>query len=321
MMKTFAKISLATTLLAACGTPMTEVDAGGPDPDLPPLAAYVETPDAFTPTTADVASCLLTGMAPPGGDRINVEFQLRDFQDDFYVDGATVWVFADNVIADACAAPNCQEFTTNAMGNFPGVMVEANSWYAYRVLPFEGETPRTTVFGVFQYNEPAPATAGPVEGSSVSGTTIDLIPALLGITREEGRAIVAGRVTDCADNNVEGAIIKIFDPDGNYIEPGVRSTDPNYHYFMGLVMGNVPDQTAEHTAGDGLYVVPQVPLASGETRPYRVEAWANHASGGGYQRVSCEAARIFADSVTILNLTPERVDAPQSCLDTREPRP
>jgi len=287
----------------------TGEDAGMMTSDLPPLEAYVETPTAFEPTAADF-SCLGTRTRPTAGDTIDVTFELRDFQDGFDVPDAMAWIFADNVITNECGA-TCQEVTTDGSGNAT-IQLPANDWYAYRIFPFEGPSDRLTVFGVFQYNEPAPAmSGGSVEGNSVSGTTIDLIPALLGITREEGRAIVAGRITDCVDDhNIANVEVRIYDPDGNYIEPGMRTTDPRYHYWMGVVMGNVPDQNAESTSADGLYVVPQVPYV--DDRPYRVEAWANYE--GTYQRISCESARIFQDSVTILNLGPLRADADPACM-------
>lgn len=309
MRKIFA-IASALALLGCDGTAATDAGVdGGLTVDLPPAEAFTEGATAFEPAPLDY-SCLGTATAPAGGADIAVQFQLLDFQDDFAVVDTDVWLFTDNTIANDCSGPMCQAFRTDAMGN-ANVTMPAGGWYSYRILPHDGPTPGRRVFGVFQYNEPAPAAAGgSVQGSSVSGTTIDLIPALLGITREEGRAIVAGRIYDCADSNVANAIVRIYDPDGNFIEPGVRSTDPNYHYFTGLVTGNVPAQEAEYSAGDGLYVAPQIPLL--DDRPYRVEGWANY--GGRFQRVSCEAARIFTDSVTILNLGPMRADADPSCM-------
>ncbi len=305
----FALLALGLSACGGGGGSDAGSDTGVMLSDLPPLEAYTEGATAFEATTADY-SCLGTRTAPTGGAPIDVEFQLRDFQDGFEVPGATVWLFDDNMIANECVGA-CQNFTTDGLGNAT-VRLPAGGWYAYRVLPFDGPTARTTVFGVFQYNEPAPmAAGGAVEGNSISGTTIDLIPALLGITREAGRAIVAGRFTDCVDeHNIANLQVRIYDPDGNFIQPGGRTTDPNYHYFMGLVTGNVPDQTAQFSASDGLYVVPQVPLV--DDRPYRVEAWGN--LDGVEQRISCESARLFTDSITILNLGPMRADPDPVCL-------
>lgn len=298
--------------LAACDGGDGDADAGaGLDAgavDLPELEAFVEEEAAFAPATLDL-SCLGTRTQPEAGDPIDVTFQLRDFQDEFEVPEVDVWLFSDNEIADSCDGASCQAFTTDAMGDAT-VTVPANGWYAYRVLPKMGPTRGTTVFGVFQYNEAAPASAGEsVQGQSVSGSTVDLIPALLGIPREPGRAIVAGTVQDCNEANLANAIVRIFDPDGNLVEEGTRTEDPHYHYFNGNAENNLPDQTATHTAADGLYVVPQVPVA--DERPYRMEAWAE--VDGELTRIACESARIFPDAVTILNLQPLRADAPASC--------
>jgi hypothetical protein len=265
--------------------------------------------EEFVPRDLDF-SCIGSRTQPTPGESISVEFMLRDFQDDFEVVDTEVWLFTDNVIRDTCAAPDCQTFTTDSMGNGM-VMMPAEGWYAYRVIAREGETRGTTVFSVFQYNEPAPAMAGgSVEGNSVSGSTIELIPALLGITREPGRAIVSGRLEDCNGNYVQNAIVRLYDPDGNFVEDGSLASEPSYHYFNGNPDSNLPNQEETHSNTDGLYVVVQVPVL--DERPYRVEAWAT--IGGETQRVGCESARIFEDAVTILNIGPERADADPACM-------
>ena len=310
-MRIFFAIAGVLVLGGCDGTTATDAGVdGGIFVDLPSAEAFTEGVTAFEPAPLDY-SCLGTATAPIGGADVAVTFQLLDFQDDFVVVDTDVWLFTDNTIANDCSGPMCQAFRTDSIMGNANVTMPAGGWYSYRVLPHDGPTMGRRVFGVFQYNEPAPAAAGgSVEGNSVSGTTINLIPNLLGITREEGRAIVAGRFHDCVDSNVANAIVRIYDPDGNFIEPGLRATDPNYHYFTGLVTGNIPAQEAEYSAADGLYVALQIPWL--DDRPYIVEGWANY--GGEFQRVSCEAARIFTDSVTILNLGPMRQDADPACM-------
>ncbi|GAB5542670.1 MAG: hypothetical protein SangKO_024300 [Sandaracinaceae bacterium] len=276
-------------------------------PDLPASAAYREEGEAFEPVSLDWG-CLDTGVEPTPGEPVDVTFNLIDFQDDFPVDDVEVWLFSDNEIANDCSGPMCQMFTTGTDGSAM-VTLPANGWYAYRVLPKDGPTRQQSVFGVFQYNEPAPASAGPVEGNSVSGKTIDLIPALLGISREEGTATVSGRITDCGGGFVENAVIRLYDPDGNLVEQGDLGDEPSYHFFNGDASNNLPDQARETSHRDGLYVVVQVPVI--DDRPYRVEAYAN--VDGETRLVGCESARIFRDAVTILNMTPLRTDAPASC--------
>lgn len=287
------------------------MEDAGPMIELPPPSeAYTEGATDFMETTLDL-SCRGTRTAPVGGAPVDVEFQLRDFQDEFEVPDITVDVFTNNMISDSCVAPDCQSEITDSMGNAT-VSMPAGGWYAYRVHPYTDMGSRMrSVFQVFQYNEPAPeSSGGTVTGQSVSGITIDLIPALLGFTREEGRAIIAGRIHDCNDANIANARVRVFDPDGNFIEPTGRAEDAADYYFSGVVMGNVPDQLATESRPDGLYVVPQVEYI--DDRPYRVEAWAN--VDGELTRIGCETARIFTDSVTILNVGPERADGAPECM-------
>lgn len=292
-----------------CGGTVVTPDAG-PAPDLDPLAAYEEQgmdEDAtFVPRALDYA-CLRERVRPTPGDPVETTFQLRDFQDDFVVEEADVWVFSDNVIADECGGPTCTTLTTDAEGN-ASVTLPAGGWYAYRVVPKEGFTPMLTIFGVFQYNEPAPLVAGEaVVGNSVSGSTIELIPATLGISRTDGLALVAGRIEDCNGGFVENAIVRLYDPDG---EPVVgTASGPFFHYFNGDAGNNTPAQGETDTNADGLYVVAELPVVS--DRPYRVEAWGE--IDGRLEILGCESARIFPNAVTILNLGPIRADAPEAC--------
>jgi hypothetical protein len=313
----FALIAALWCGLVGCGpSAPVETDAGTPaafsTPELDPLAAYTETPDAFVPATLDY-SCLGSRTRPVGGDPVDVTFQLRDFQDGVPVKETDVWLFTDDVIADQCAAPDCTMFTTDASGNAM-VTMPAGGWYAYRVLPKMGLTSSSTVFAVFQYNEPAPAAGGmAVTGNSVSGVTIDLVPRTLGVERVPGRAILAGRIADCNDAFVENAIVRVYDADGEPMLPGELNDQPHYNYFAGIPMNegsNLPNLLQAASNVDGLYTVIQVPV-NDDGRPYRVEAWGE--LDGELTLLACEEARIFGDAVTILNLDPRRSDAPASC--------
>jgi hypothetical protein len=295
-------------LIAGCW----DDDTGPRPPDLLlPVAAWEEvaTPTPlFVEATLDY-SCLGTITQPAPGATVSSTFALQDFQTDDPVGGVDVWLFTNNWITDTCPAADCQMFTTDASGN---AMVDllANGWYAYRVFPKMGISAGSTVFAVFQYNEPSPATSGQtVIGNSVSGSTIELIPATLGIPRTPGRALVAGRIMDCAEHFIQNVQIRLFDPDGNEIFAGMTNEDPHFSYFNGNAADTLPNQTQLWSNSDGLYVLVQVPVLN--DRPYRVEAWG--ILDGTFQKLSCEAARIFPDAVTILNMTPMRSDAPAGC--------
>lgn len=291
------------------GPPVAACDVPG---DLTALTANTENTatEVFEPATLDYA-CLGARNMPVGGAAVDTTFHLVDFQDDFDVANAEVWLFTDNTIANDCVAPNCQTLTTNDMGRAMATL-PAGGWYAYRVLPYDDPFSRMSdIFGVFQYNEPAPANGGDtVQGNSVNGVTIDLIPSLLGITRADGLAMIAGRIEDCSGQFVENAVVRIYDPDGNCIEEGLMNDDPHIHYFNGDASNNLPDQAETDSNTDGLYLIVHVPPDTAD-RPFRVEAWGN--LGGEQTLLACEAVRIFPDAVTILNMIPLRADAPAEC--------
>lgn len=304
--RTFSWLSIA---LVSCGpSAPAEPDAGGAQ--LEPIKAYREvevgTRVEYQEASIDY-SCRRLATQPTPGDPVEVTFQLRDFQEGFPVDDTDVWLFSNNVIADECNPPSCQSFTTDRDGNAT-VQLPANGWYAYRVHPKMGLSAMSTVFAVFQYNEPAPPAAGQaVVGNSVSKATIELIPSLLGINRTDGRALVAGRIQDCAGNYVQNAIVRLYDPNGELVETGPDG--PFIHYFNGEADNSLPDLDATVSSEDGLYVAIEVPVLSDE--PYRVEAWGM--LDGRLTLLGCEAARIFEDAVTILNMTPVRADGPEGC--------
>lgn len=303
-----AVLALALGIVACGGNTNPVRDSGAPPvPELDPLAAYEQTSTAYVETTLDY-SCLGTLTEPTGGDRVSTTFELRDFQNGFTVDDTEVWLFDDNQIADTCDPPFCQSVTTNANGDAVASL-PASGWIAYRVLPKMGLSRMTTVFGVFQYNFAIPATAGgSVTGNSVSGSTIDLIPATLGISRTPGLALVAGRIRDCGGASVENAIVRLYDPSGAPVLEGERTEDPHFHYFSGEVMRNLPNVNQRDTNTDGLFVLIQIPPADGE---FRLEAWGN--LDGEPTLIGCETARIFEDAVTIMNLNPTRADGPAAC--------
>jgi hypothetical protein len=310
-------IFFASIFAMACDGNSVEPDAGpqvlGCDlPELMPVSASTENPDSetFEPATLDYA-CLGERTRPEGGAALDATFHLIDFQDDFDVPNATVWLFTDNVIADNCAGPSCQILTTDGMGRATA-QLPTGGWYAYRVLPYDDPFSRMSdIFGVFQYNEPAPdASGGTVTGNSVNGVTIDLIPSLLGITRAPGLALIAGRIEDCSGQFVENAVVRIYDPDGNCIEDGPQNDDPHIHYFNGDASNNLPALEVTQSNTDGLYLIVHIP-PDPENRPFRVEAWGD--VDGEPTLIGCETARIFPDAVTILNMIPLRGDAAAEC--------
>lgn len=293
-------VALALSVGVGCGdddAPPATDDAGTTS-DLPVLSTG--TMSAPTTGTPDYA-CLDSRTQPTSGDAVAATFELRDFETDAPVSGARVWLFPENEVRDACDG-TCTEFTTDASGNAM-VSLPANGWYAYRVFPRAGATGSMTVIDSMQYNEPAPSEAGrSVTGNSVSEGTLSLIPAVLGVRRQPGTALLAGTVVDCDETPVYGARVRAFDESGEIVM-GSDVTAPQYRYFNG---DSFPSDSNTFTHADGLYVGVQIPVpASGRIR---VEAWGRPTADSPEVRIGCEAVRVLPDAVTIVNLGPLRAD-------------
>jgi hypothetical protein len=276
-------------------------DDAGTAPSLPVLTTgTIDAPTSGSPNLA----CLGTATQPTPGAPVDVTLELRDFEMDFPVSNTRVWFFRDNEIGESCDAPVCTELMTDSSGNAI-VSAPASGWYAYRVFPRMGATAGMTVIGSMQLNEPAPAAAGSVVANAVSQGTINLIPAVLGIGRQPGTAVLAGTVMDCDETPVYGAIIRLFDGDTE-ITQGELATEPQYRYFDG---DSFPSDSQPHTHVDGLYVGVQIPPPS-TTGSLRIEAWGRPTEADAPRRIGCEATRALADEVTIINIGPERSDYP-----------
>ncbi|UJR81850.1 hypothetical protein [Sandaracinus amylolyticus] len=288
---------------------LSVVGCGGDDAPADPDAGASSLPVLSTGTQLNPATgaadyaCNGTATQPASGADVGTLFQLRDFESDAAVGNTRVWLFRDNVVRDACSAPGCVEFMTNADGDAT-VSLPADGWYAYRVFPREGATAATTVIDSMQYNEPAPAAAdSAVTGNAVSAGTLGLIPAVLDIVRTPGTALLAGTVVDCAGTPVYGAEIRAYSG-STRIEDGQQPSDPHFHYFDG---DSFPSEQGTHTHADGLYVAIHIPLPAATDDVLRIEAW-GRPSEGPPVRIGCEAVRVLADAVTIVNLGPERSD-------------
>ncbi len=290
------------------GTDGGGTDAGPMDPDLP-LAQVgddisPDDPQAIDPATAMPAdfSCVGSVTAPADdGAEISFTLTMEDFQEGNPVPDVCVEFYPDNTLD---TDDTCDGMTTDEEGNIT-VMDNAGSWYAYRVFPHTGPTPATTVVGSVQYNEASPdSDGGDATGNSVSQATINLIPTVLGFRRAEGTAVLAGTLSDCNDDPVYGTIIRVYSPDGTLIAEGRRQSEPHFRYFDG---DDFPNGSQPWSHRDGLYAAANLPVSD---MPVFVELWGRTAEGAPLELLGCETARLFADTVTILNVGPKRSDGP-----------
>jgi hypothetical protein len=286
----------AAMALSACGGGTVMPDAG------PPLilpAAMADT-DGDPENGAEAAAnfgCVGTRSAPAAGAVGTFTGHFYDFQTDTTnVTAAMVEVYSDNVVAGSCGA-GCMAYTTDAAGDAQ-IMLAQDAWFAYRVA--SNGTYVTTI----GYNRGAPAAGGTIQLPVVAQTTLNFIPMLYRRTRVPGTGVVAGELTDCDGNSVEGAIVRLF-RDGVEVIPGTGMMDYFAGYF-GEATG-LPDARADNTTANGLYAAANV---AATTDLVRIELWATETEGGSPMRVACEAIQVAADAVSVISVGPTRGDYP-----------
>jgi hypothetical protein len=247
---------------------------------------------------------------------VAVAMTVKDFESDNPVDNVVVQFYRNNELPPpmggtfSCTDSGfpCQMGTSDAAGVVPAVMDAGESWYAYFIKGRTGPTPASTPVDTAQYNEAAGAS---VTGNSVAQSTLNIIPTVLGLTRQSGTAIVAGTVYDCADEPVRGLVVRMFKEDGDnttatgdtFIPDSGTRTGPGFRYFDG---DGFPAGDQPYSNVDGLYAAANLPVDA----PVRVEAWYNAgtASAPDPQLWGCERIRVFPNGVTIVNIRPTRSD-------------
>lgn len=315
----FLGLSIALVLAGGCGD-----DAGGEDAGPRPMdgggtdagPGEVTLPEAqlgnyepaepmgFDPTGPANYACHGSGVTPTPGDAVSFTLRIEDFQEGNPLEGVCLKFYADNdvPVSDSCdgdAVMSDEDGEVTVMGMEGG-------WYAYRVFPKEGPTAGLTVSGSVQFNEVTPGEGGSQAANAVSQATLDLIPTVLGFPRSPGTAIVAGAVRDCDDENVFGTQIRLYRADGSEILEGRMASDPHIRYFDG---DDFPSAMQQWTNGDGLYASANIPVPS-EGAGVLIEVWGRRSGDAEPVLLGCEEGRVYADTVTIVNVTPLRSDAP-----------
>lgn len=285
---------------------MTGDDAGpGGNPfrpeGLPPASlgeGGTDGPTADTTSPAGLA-CIGTAMAPTGGEDTTFTLEIREFNSGNPYEGLDVCFFPDNEVSvSSCTG---QMVTTDASGNV-SVTAPLGGWYAYRVFANDlGGGASSNIQDSIQVNEVAPSDSA--QGNSVSQGTLGLIPAVLGLTRADGTALVAGTVQDCAGDPLYGTVVRMYDG-GTLLEETDESVTPKYRYFDG---DSFPSNSNTWTHVDGLYAAANIPaVASGST--ITVEVWGE--VEGEFQVIGCEEIVALPNAISIVNVGPLRADGP-----------
>lgn len=290
--------------LFACGETEKETDTASTDTgETTETSMFDSIVYVDTVPTGDM-SCFAEGYSDAWAEQsvaadavtdISIAGAVIDFETDEPVADASIEVYYSNTVY---GAPD-QSYTSDGAGNFSGTVPSCTP-YAYRVStdPDLGATKVT-----IESSQIDGLTATGSEYNSVSIDTYNVIPALLGISPDVDKGIVAGTAYDCAGEPLEFAQIVVTDADGNIPESEV------VRYFV----DSFPSRLQEWTSEDGLFVVVNIPEGDWTVNMYVADG------NGGHLLMAQSPVKVFADSINISSVYTSFGDGvryPESCLAT-----
>jgi hypothetical protein len=224
---------------------------------------------------------------------ISLDAEVIDFESDDPVEEAFVDIFWSNTVSGTSDSSD-----VSAEDGSASIEVEACSPFSYRVYtdPALEETKVT-----IEANTVEKPTSTATELNSVSSATYRVITALMGISPDDDKGLVAGTMYDCNEEAIEGAQVVVRDVDGNIPESLVVK------YFV----DDFPNRTQEWTSADGLWLAVNVPAGT-----WFVDAYVSDGAGGHTVKGST-AIEVSADSINISNIHTgfgDGIKYPESCL-------
>jgi len=233
--------------------------------------------------------------------------EVLDFQTDNPVDEATVQIYlVDGIFgapdhqltsdlngAVSAAMPTCEPFTYRSSTD-PALDQTKVTIESHDVLPYSN----TDVVSH--------------EMNSVSSATYKLIPALIGISPDVNKGVVAGVVYDCNGDPMAGAQVLAKSSGGDILDGGIIGTGAVDGVKAGYFVDEYPSRTQIETSSDGIWVLVDVP--AGEVT---VEAYVSDGSGG-YRHLASTQLEVLEDSINISSVyagIADGVKMPESCLE------
>ena len=140
--------------------------------------------------------------------------------------------------------------------------------------------------------------------NSVSTTTYQLIPSLLGVSVETDKGTVAGTAYDINDRAIEGAQVVVKSMADDSIPDNVV-----VKYFV----NSFPNRDQPETSADGLWVAINIPPGDWKVEMYVADG------AGGHLFMGQTVLKVFGDSINVSNIYTgyDSVKYPESCLAAR----
>ena len=280
---------LTMMLLVACGDKDETTDDTGTT-DLFGTFVFVTDPEGNTksePSAGDL-SCytpgdtwLTTSADPSCVAEQSFSGMVEDFETGDEVPDALLelwWVDSTDGTPD-------QETTSSEDGSVEGTLMTCTP-FSYRTSTDEAlEETVTTIQAHEVYGFRSDGTDHGADFYSVSTTTYNIIPSLLGVTPEPGKGIAAGTAYDCNADPVEFVQVITKDSNGDIVEGQIVK------YFR----EEFPNRDQYWTSDDGLWVIVNIPPGTVTVEMYGLN------SAGEHDLLGTTVLEVVPDSINIAN--------------------
>jgi len=229
--------------------------------------------------------CVGHATLPAGTGPVSGTLHIYEFLSMAPIGGNHVDIFSNNVITDACAAPDCTTYSTDSAGNVALTLTSAD-WFAYR-LAASGQTAP-----VLAFNQPWLTATGELDVPGFAPGTISAVGMLFMRTFQSTTlGSMSGRVLDCAGHALANVRTRVFVGDHEVLNGALA--DQASPRITGLE-GTAPTRTGL-TGQSGNFVGANIP----PTDDCHVEAWAVTNEGAAESLIGCEEAHVVVGGITL----------------------
>jgi hypothetical protein len=257
--------AIATALLVtACG------GSGGHTPDAPakdigfnkPVSALKANMEMSSNNWVEVGAADLSCLGKPSGDAattvsVALATEVRDFQSGNLVPGTSVTVFPNQAVSQ----PFGPAVTADGNAKLTVTIPTGTKRFGFKMV--EGSSLDTLLLN--QTVKPDMATQTLSKIQSVSKSTAQTLPALIGVSRTPGTGVLAGAIRDCAGHEMSNFIATV-----SSTQSTATHVDGADAYYFSASVG-LPVRHGQQEAGskDGLFMV--IELAPTQTA--YVQVW------------------------------------------------
>ena len=269
--------------------------------------AYKEVNSVFTEQTFDADSC---SELAPSEETCTFNGQVIDFQEDEWLEsgvlgGTTVKIFVDNVIPDinvTCAAAGsddvnavCFEATASSTGEVSIPGLTCNKKFA--VWAFKENLIAPVTKPAVEFDRVVkPGSTAVQDVLTISITTYNLVPGIVGFNPDPTLGIVAGKAEDCSANNVQNIGVHITDSHVTTAPAEFCGTNPIHRVGTFYFKDNFPSDDEKVTSEDGLFAFANVVVGD-------VTIFAYSNEGGTKTQVGYTQGVSLPDTITIIDVS------------------